>query len=97
MINAQKHNLRMINMKNHTVHTLVKQYNLITKYPDLVKPEKLPNPSIFSYLVSRDFIDNHGKISERFDFSSKSLFEGKGGEKYKEYQDKTMDVLKTVG
>ena len=84
-------------MKNHTVHTLVKQYNLITKYPDLVKLEKLPNPNIFSYLVSRDFIDKNGKFSEGFDFSSTSLFDGKGGEKYKEYLDQTMDVLKTVG
>ena len=53
MIDAEKENLRLINMKKHTVHTVVRQYNLIVNHPSLVKSEQLPNPEIFAYLEKK--------------------------------------------
>ena len=97
MIDAEKENLRLINMKKHTVHTVVKQYNLIIKYPSLVKSEKLPNPEIFAYLVKKEHLDGTGKIKDGFMFGKTTLFGEREAEKFKEYEDLTMHILNMVG
>lgn len=97
MIDGEKHSLRLINMKNHTVYTVVKQYNLIVSHPYLVKPQELPNPEIFSYLVRKNYLEESGKVKDGFKYGNTVLFEGKDAEKFKEHEDLTMHILKSVG
>ena len=53
MIQVEKNTMRVINWRDHTATTVVRQYNLILKYPNLVKPEMLPEKEIFDYLVKK--------------------------------------------
>jgi hypothetical protein len=97
MIDAEKENLRLINMKKHTVHTVVKQYNLIVNHPSLVKSEQLPNPEIFAYLVKKEHLEPNGKIKNGFKFGNTILFGEREAEKFKEHEEFTMHILKSVG
>ena len=97
MIDAEKYNLRLINMKKHTVQTVVRQYNLIVIHPNLVKAEQLPNPDIFAYLEKKKHLDLSGKINDGFKFGNTILFKDKEAEKFREHEDLTMHVLKSVG
>ena len=94
MIDAEKENLRLINMKKHTVHTVVRQYNLTVNHPGLVKSEQLPNPEIFAYLVKKKHLDASGKIKDGFKFGNTKLFGEREAEKFKEYESLTMHILK---
>jgi hypothetical protein len=74
MVESEKQNLRMINMKNHTVHSVVKQYNLIIKNPNTVEKCDLPHDGIFANLVKLEIIDDQGRINPTFDFQTKTVF-----------------------